>query len=170
MLKATFQFHYISKNGTPTDSYTVTGTAEELQAYEAAMGSFFKIDEKTQSPIYWRSRTAPDGSRKMLKQSLTLLITANNKVVEDTSKEDLALSNAVQANLAKAIAEAQAQAYLPQNQRQQRAQVTIVETPNQLANAKGAPVVTAQNALDNAINNIDNANAGEPAADEGVGE
>lgn len=79
---------YRSKNGNPTFVYAVSGNANDLAAFKAAQGEFYREDETTGSPLWFTTRCVGDNGK--------LIITTNGKVVPDMSAFDQAASIAAQ--------------------------------------------------------------------------
>ena len=79
---------YRSKNGNPTFVYAVSGNANDLAAFKAAQGEFYREDETTGSPLWFTTRCVGDNGK--------LIITTNGKVVPDMSAYDQAASIAAQ--------------------------------------------------------------------------
>ena len=79
MLKAKLNGYYRSqKTGSPVFVYHVTGTAEEMAAFEAAKGTYFRKDEA--GNVLHFSPRALSNNRN---ESITLTITQNNNIVVD---------------------------------------------------------------------------------------
>lgn len=79
-LKAIYASVYRSKAGNTTFVYNVSGTPENMAAYKAAQGEYFRVDDLTGQVLYFT--TAWNGEK------LSLLITTTGKVVTDTSDTD----------------------------------------------------------------------------------
>lgn len=82
------QRSYRSANGNVTFVYAVTGSKEDLAAYEEIQGSFFRKNEETGQPLWFTTRC--------IGQTGKLVITTNNKIVPDMSEFDQAASLAAQ--------------------------------------------------------------------------
>lgn len=97
---------YRSKKGNPTFVYTVSGSQEELAAYEKAQGTFFRTDSDTGEPLWFTTRC--------IGQEGKLIITTNGNIVPDMSKLDQAASIVAQygGNLGQSIADAAAADFL----------------------------------------------------------
>ena len=106
MLKGKFERQYVSKNKNLTFVYSVTGSDEELNAFEEAQGDFYAFDEELQKPIWF--------TVKNYTQTCDLIITSKGNVIADTSKFDQAASLAEQygGNLGQELARASAQQLL----------------------------------------------------------
>lgn len=83
-LKIKFLRSYRSKNGTPTFVYAVSGSAEGMEAYRNAQGSFLRVDETTGETLWFTTR--------FVGEKCDLLITDNNKIIADMSKFEQAAS------------------------------------------------------------------------------
>lgn len=68
--------------------YAVSGTPEQLAAYEKAQGANFRKDEQSGSPLWFTTRYAGE--------TCDLIITAKGQVIADMSKFDAAASLANQ--------------------------------------------------------------------------
>lgn len=91
------------KTGTPTFRYGVSGSVEELAAFEAAQGNFHRTDDQTGQALWFTTRCiGPKG---------TLIITQAGNIVPDMSEYDQAASLAAQfgGNLGQELARAAAQ-------------------------------------------------------------
>lgn len=97
---------YRSKKGNPTFVYGITGSAEELEAYKVAQGTFYREDDATGQPLWFTTRCVGDSGE--------LIITTNGKVVPDMSKYDQAASLASQygGNFGEQLAKLTAQSIL----------------------------------------------------------
>lgn len=82
-MKAKLASYYrSSKTGQPVFVYHVTGTPEELAAYEAAKGAFFRKDDKG-NILHFATRALSNNRN----EAVTLSITTNgNIVVDDLNK------------------------------------------------------------------------------------
>lgn len=101
-MKATSVGSYRSKNkGVPVFRYEVSGTKEELEAYELAQGDNYRETEDGK-PLFFTTRFAG--------KTVDLIITQSDKVIADMSQYEAAASLAKQyggdlgAELAKAAA------------------------------------------------------------------
>jgi len=66
MLKTKFVGPYYRKGtGTIGFKYEVTGTAEEIAAYKAAKGTFYREDEKTGKPLHFAANGYEGQSREL---------------------------------------------------------------------------------------------------------
>lgn len=78
-LVAKFQRKYRKAlTGTTVFVYNVSGSEKELEAFEAAEGDNYRLDEKTNKPIWFTTRFVDD--------NINLVITENNRVVADDSE------------------------------------------------------------------------------------
>jgi hypothetical protein len=64
--------------GTKVFRFTVSGTEQDLKAYEEAQGDSYRLDEKTGKPLWFTTRYIGD--------SVKLIITDNNNVVADDTE------------------------------------------------------------------------------------
>ena len=145
-LKATLQGNYISKAGMPMFVYTVVGKADEIQAYKDAQGANLRTNVETGEILWFRAGRDAQGVRRLPKKSVELLITTNNRVVENTLDDELRLAAKVEDNLAVEIAKAQAQQYAVPQAR------TVAATAPKAAQPAAAPAVTAGEALEQLVN------------------
>jgi len=58
--------------------FTVSGTEQDLKAYEDAQGDSYRLDEKTGKPLWFTTRYIAD--------NVNLIITDNNNVVADDTE------------------------------------------------------------------------------------
>lgn len=78
-LVAKFQRKYRKAlTGTTVFVYNVSGSEKELEAFEQAEGDNYRLDEKTNKPIWFTTRYVDD--------TINLVITENNRVVADDSE------------------------------------------------------------------------------------
>ena len=93
---------YKSKVGNTVFVYSVSGTSQELTAFESAQGDNYRTDDKTGAPLWFTTRCVGDEGK--------LIITQNNKVVADMSAYEKAASLASQfgGNLGEELAKAAA--------------------------------------------------------------
>lgn len=105
-MKATLARSYKSKNGNTVFVYSVSGKAEELEAFAKAQGDNHRVDEATGKPLWFTTRC--------IGQTGELIITTNGKVVPDMSAFDQAASLAKQygGNLGDQLAKAAAEQLL----------------------------------------------------------
>ena len=79
MLTAKLNGSYRKPNtGTKVFRFTVSGTEQDLKAYEDAQGDSYRLDEKTGKPLWFTTRYTGD--------SVNLIITSNNQVVADDTE------------------------------------------------------------------------------------
>jgi hypothetical protein len=87
-MKIKLERSYRSKNGNPTFVYSVSGSAQDLEAYKDAQGDFYREDESTGNPLWFTTRCVGKVG--------SLLITTNGNIVPDMSAFDQASSIAAQ--------------------------------------------------------------------------
>lgn len=86
MLKAKLSNYYRSaKTGQPVFVYFVTGTPEEMEAFKAAKGSFYREDA-TGNVLHFSSRALSNNRN----ETINLTITTNNSIVADDLNKVLA--------------------------------------------------------------------------------
>lgn len=90
MLQATYIRQYRKQGSTKTTFvYKVESSSpEDLAAFEAAQGSFHRVDPKTGTPVWFTTR--------FVGETAELIITDNNKVIADMSEFEKARSLAEQ--------------------------------------------------------------------------
>ena len=88
-MKITSNRSYVNENGNRVFVYKVSGTKDELEKYEAAMGEHFRKDDHG-VPLWFTTRSAGPQAE--------LIITPNGKVIADMSAFDHAASLAKQYN------------------------------------------------------------------------
>ena len=106
LLSVKMQRSYKSKNGNRTFVYAVSGKPSDLEAYKEAQGEFYRVDDKTNEPLWFTTRC--------IGKNGTLIITDNGNVVPDMSEYDEAASLAEQygGNLGEMLAREAAQRLL----------------------------------------------------------
>ncbi len=110
-LSVKMQRSYKSKNGNRTFVYAVSGKPSDLEAYKEAQGEFYRVDDKTNEPLWFTTRC--------IGKNGTLIITDNGNVVPDMSEYDEAASLAEQygGNLGEMLAREAAQRLLGGNRK-----------------------------------------------------
>lgn len=87
-MKIKLERSYRSKNGNATFVYSVSGSANDLAAYEDAQGEFYREDETTGQPLWFTTRCVG--------KTGNLIITTKGNIVPDMSAFDQASSIAAQ--------------------------------------------------------------------------
>lgn len=83
-MKATYLRSHRSGKGNIVFTYSVNGTAEELENFKASQGIHYREDDKTGTPLWFTVKYAGNKT--------DLIITSNNKVIADMSKFEQAAS------------------------------------------------------------------------------
>jgi len=106
-MKGKFRNQYRSKAGNVVFVFTVTGSAEQLEAYKKAQGDNYREDEETKAPLYFTTNYTGDNIKLVLNR-------AGDRVLVDNSDIEKAVSMSKQlgGNLGQEIAKLQAKQIL----------------------------------------------------------
>lgn len=112
MLTATLKGSYRSKkSGQKVYTYEVDCTPKEKAALKAAKGDYYRETE-TGIPLHFITEFDAAGEKRIIEPVVSLVITTNNLVVVDDTKQEQALMRDIKGHLAKSIADAKAAAWV----------------------------------------------------------